>query len=361
MTEYDLDKLLARVNRTRDGRFRAMASLFIEGEILGPWIYHGTRSDDPNDIYPHEHRRDLRGLYVFASWLNHYDATSLNTLETVVEEDGRRFIRHYLIDFGSILGSSGVGPRDPRNGFVYQHDLGFALMQLFTLGLHVPAWQRVRYPDLPEVGRFESEAFDPASWKPIYPNPAFENRLPDDCFWAAKQVMAFTDEEIRHLVLTGEYEDERTVEWLTQTLIARRNKIGRTWFSTVLPLDNFRVVERRLSFDDLGVQYGFTPPAPLTFAWFFYENMSARKIPLSGTSLDVPAECLQSRAGTICGVTIHDRKGRSVEAYIRKQANGDWQVVGLWRTWPDAKVASLQEVDRLGFHIGPSRSRKSGN
>ena len=32
------------------------------------------------------------------------------------------------------------------------------------------------------------------------PITAFENRLPDDTFWAAKQVMAFTDEEIRAIV-----------------------------------------------------------------------------------------------------------------------------------------------------------------
>ena len=48
-----------------------LASLFIEGKGIGPLRWYGVRSDDPNDLYPHEHRRVARGLYVFCAWLNH--------------------------------------------------------------------------------------------------------------------------------------------------------------------------------------------------------------------------------------------------------------------------------------------------
>jgi hypothetical protein len=264
MTAYDVEKLLQQVQRRPDGSYRGLASLFVEGELLGPWLYHGTRSDDPNDIYPHEHRRDLRGLYVFAAWLNHYDATSLNTLDTVVEENGRRFVRHYLIDFGSIMGSSAVGARDPRNGFVYQHDFDFAWKSAATLGLFAPKWQRARYPDLPETGRFEADAFDPLEWKPIYPNPAFENRLPEDTYWAAKQVMSFTDDEIRALVNLGQFDDPRAARHIAETLIRRRDKIGRAFFAQLAPLDNFALHDGRLTYEDLAAKYGFRDPIPVT-------------------------------------------------------------------------------------------------
>src|SRR5262249_44026482 len=115
MTWKDLERTVAQFPH-RDGSFRIIASLRIEGENIGPFLYEGTRGDDPNDIVPHEDRRDLRGLYVFSAWLNNTDVKSGNTLDVVVKENGIPFIRHYLIDFGSALGSDGDRPKDPRLG-----------------------------------------------------------------------------------------------------------------------------------------------------------------------------------------------------------------------------------------------------
>ena len=66
MTEADLDRILATCRAQR----RRHASAWwpaggCSGEPLGPHKYHGTRTDDPNDVFPHEHRRELRGLRVF--------------------------------------------------------------------------------------------------------------------------------------------------------------------------------------------------------------------------------------------------------------------------------------------------------
>ena len=88
---------------------------------MGPFEYHGTRADDPNDIHPHEHRRELRGNRVFAAWLNHDDSRAINTLDMLVKKDGRQVIRHHMYDFGAILGSATRFPDPPENGHEYLH------------------------------------------------------------------------------------------------------------------------------------------------------------------------------------------------------------------------------------------------
>ena len=84
MKPRDVDALLRRAARQADGSYRALASKALEGKPAGHFRYYGTRPDDPNDIYPHEHRRELRGMAVFAAWLNHDDSRSINNLDTLV-------------------------------------------------------------------------------------------------------------------------------------------------------------------------------------------------------------------------------------------------------------------------------------
>ena len=115
----DIDNLLARADREPDGSYRVVASKALPGKPIGRVRFFGTRPDDPNDIVPHEDRRELRGYGVFAAWLNHVDAKAINSLDTLVTENGRSFVRHHLIDFGSSLGSGGVGPADYWAGEEY--------------------------------------------------------------------------------------------------------------------------------------------------------------------------------------------------------------------------------------------------
>ncbi len=117
----DVQRWLYRQPRQNDGTIRVLASRWVPGKVVGQFRYTGTRPDDANDIYPHERRRELRGLQVFAAWLNHDDARSLNSIDTYVEENGRRYIRHYLQDFGSTLGSGSTSAQQPRAGNEYLH------------------------------------------------------------------------------------------------------------------------------------------------------------------------------------------------------------------------------------------------
>ncbi|NJR31215.1 hypothetical protein HC762_00195 [bacterium] len=112
----DLEHWLLTQPRRPDGTIRAVASKYIPGQPVGEFKHYGTRSDDPNDLFPHELRRELRGYRLFAAWLNHDDSRALNTFDSYVEEGGRHFIRHYLLDFGSNLGSGSTNPQELRGG-----------------------------------------------------------------------------------------------------------------------------------------------------------------------------------------------------------------------------------------------------
>jgi hypothetical protein len=110
MRPGDLDTLLKRADREPDGAYRIVASKALPGKPIGRIRFLDTRPDDPNDIVPHEDRRELRGYGVFAAWLNHVDAKAINSLDTLITENGRSYVRHHLLDFGSALGSGGIGP-----------------------------------------------------------------------------------------------------------------------------------------------------------------------------------------------------------------------------------------------------------
>jgi hypothetical protein len=329
MSENDLELLLDNVPRRKDGTYRILASLAVAGQPIGPFRYDGTRSDDPNDIVPHERRRDLRGLSVFAAWLNHTDSKGGNSLDVVVEENGVRFVRHFLIDFGAILGSDTDKEKNATYGHEYVFpEAGKALKAMAALGFYSPDWERIDYPDHDAVGRFSAEGFDPETWTSNYPNPAFLNRLPGDEYWAAKQIMAFRDSDIRALVETGEYSDPAAVDYVVSTLAKRRDIIGRTYFRKVLPLENFRLEDGELTFDDLGARYGFLVRQPYRLQWSTFNNESGTRTALPAeTTSRIPAA---AETGSYLSVDITAMDGRSMTVYIRKSATG-WEVVGIDR------------------------------
>jgi hypothetical protein len=61
MRASDLDGVWRRADESADGAYRAIAARALPGRPLGGFRYYDTRPDDPNDLVPHEHRRELRG------------------------------------------------------------------------------------------------------------------------------------------------------------------------------------------------------------------------------------------------------------------------------------------------------------
>ena len=88
-TQDDINAILENVARNADGTYRVIAGRLLPGKILGGFQYAGTRPDDPNDLVPHEHRRELRALRVFGAWTNLTDLKAANTLDTLITENGK--------------------------------------------------------------------------------------------------------------------------------------------------------------------------------------------------------------------------------------------------------------------------------
>lgn len=331
MTQRDLNEMLLKVHKTGRGLFRATASLAIVGSGIGPYRYYGTRSDDPNDYVPHEHRRDLRGLSVVAAWIDHDDSRAINTYDALAEEGGEKVVRHYILDLGSALGSGTQKANSARSGGEYLFGWKQSARQLFSLGLAVPPWARSKFPDLPSVGRFEYERFDPETWVPEYPNPAFLNRLPDDEFWAAKQIMAIGDADIKAIVASARYSDPKAESWIVECLIQRRNKIGRAYYRKVLPLDRFKILDGKLTYEDLADSAGFGPAGPYGIQWFQLDNLSGSLAELRGSiGPVVPTGGGEFR---VARITTHQRPSQSVDVTVRLNASQPPEIVGVERIW----------------------------
>ena len=344
MRREDVDRILSRAARLANGKYRATLSRFAEGRPVGYFKYYGTRPDDPNDIHAHEHRRELRANRVFSAWLNHDDSRGINSLDMLETAEDRRYIRHFMFDFGSIMGSGSTVAQVPRAGNEYILEWGPALKTLATLGLYVRPWITVNYwQGARSVGRFEADFFDPVKWRPEYPNPAFDNMRPDDAFWAARLVARFNDEVIRAIVAKGRYSEPGAAEHLATTLIKRRDKVLRAWLTGVNPIAEPRLTaDGVLTFENAAVtaRVGSAPTA-YALTWSRFDNAAGAN---TGESVEMrvtepqaqaPKQLLQGADFVAVAIqTIHSDYPvwRSpVILTFRRTASG-WQAVGLERT-----------------------------
>ena len=334
--------VLKGVTQRPDGTIQVLASKLLPGRPVGPFDFQGIRLDDPNDIFPHQDRRELRGLGVFTAWLNHNDSDSVNTLDMYESGQGGSFVRHNLIDFGTVMGSGAIQPHARRVGNEYFIEFKPALKAAATFGIWDRPWRSIKYPDYKAVGRFESSYFQPQAWKPDYPNPAFDKMTPQDALWATRTVMRFSDEAVRAIVQTGKIDNPEAEDYLVDTLIERRDKIVRYYLTQINPLDGFTLSaaadgESSLEFVNLGVEAGFGSQCRYQYAWHRFDNqtetLSALGVPgeTSQTTLSVPedtAEFLMVRVSSSCPAQPLWRRN-PVEVYLRNSENPS--VVGIER------------------------------
>jgi hypothetical protein len=344
MRAVDLDRLLERAERESDGSFRVVASKALEGTPVGRIRFVGTRPDDPNDIVPHQHRRELRGYGVFAAWLNHVDAKAINSLDTLIKEDGRAYIRHHLIDFGSSLGSGGLGPAEHWEGSEYLIEPRAMVKQMLGFGFVYPQWHTSAFYESRAIGRLQEDNadFDPRAWKPRVPNQAFLHARPDDQFWAAQKLAALTIDLLSAAVNAGDVPDPTARTFLLRALVERRDAISRAYLTGVNPIaDPALGPDGVLTFRNAAVDADVAhAPDSYRAVWSQFDNASgdARVIGESvgvTTALAAPV-ALPVRDGSYLKVELSS-DGSSypswtdpVAAYFRYR-RGTWQTVGFER------------------------------
>lgn len=283
-----LEELLLFIPYTEEGMLRVSATKLVDGEVEGTFNFHGRRRSDPDDLVLHENRRELRSLRVFSSWLNNYDVRRGNTQRYFVQENGTKTLKNYILNPNSSLGAGAHDAKPPM--FTHEHlfDYGEAFKAYFGAGFWEKPWQK-RWREAkeevgsPAVGYFDNRYFDPGKFKVQLPMRAFKNLTNADAFWAAKIIMAFTDEDIRALVKAGQYSKKEDEETIAKVLIERRSLIGRYWFSRVSPLDGFDIeagksaVAGKLVFTDLAIKYGFEKTAETVYRTEVFSKKGNKK------------------------------------------------------------------------------------
>jgi hypothetical protein len=259
-----LDNVLAGASK-RNGLVRMGASEWLPGKPLGPFRYEGTRDDDPNDVIDHEDRRELRGARVLAAWLNHFDTREQNTMDVFIADPAREaqgrdavggvqkgYVRHYILDLGDCFGSVWESDEiSKRLGHAYYLDVPYLVEDFVTLGMIEQPWERSRR-DAGIFNYFSARDFDPELWRGGYPNPAFTRMTEADGAWMARIIARFSDEHIAAAVSVGKY-DVASARYLTETLITRRDRILRRYFSKLAPLADLHVRGSALCGVDLDV------------------------------------------------------------------------------------------------------------
>ncbi len=310
LTQEKLDEVLMFVPQTDDGQYRVVASKILAGENKGYFSFNGRRKADAEDVVNHRDRREIRALAVFGAWLNNNDVRESNTLDMLTEENGKQVLKHYLIDFNGALGSSHGGAKPALFGHEYMVDFGEAAKAFFTLGFWEKPWQKrwrengEKSHDSAAVGYFDNRNFKPGEYKIQLPYEAFKLVTRADGFWAAKQIMAFSDEDIRAMVSAGKLSSQDDAAYISSILIERRNLVAQYWFSQSAPLDDFQVQGGKLTFKDLAVQHQF---------------VKAEERVYSAALLDTKGKKIKDLAADVSGIALD---GATADTMIEIRANG---------------------------------------
>jgi hypothetical protein len=330
MTETDVEATLSTAPVSAEGIYRALASEFLLGKPKGGIAPESTRPDDPNDVVPHELRRELRGLRVFCAWLGHTDMKEDNTLDMFIESaDGKGYLRHYLIDFGEALGAHQAEKGRYEDGWEHAWDWQNQPKALLALGLWKRPWEGQRETPWPAIGAFGADQFDPKLWRSAFPYFPLFDMDAADAYWGAKHVLAFDRSLLEAIVAAGDFSAPEASLYLVDTLLERARRIGVTWLEAVTPLDRFSIENNQLSAVDLGVYHHLADQGTVETLDSSGRVISTHTVEKDGTAT-IPLSAEPGYHILRCRVRRHETAKPSMQIhYVTEE--GTSRIVGVLR------------------------------
>jgi hypothetical protein len=269
-----LDNLVKK-SVMRDGKYRMSASAWMPGYAIGPYRYEGTRKDDPNDVVPHEDRRDLRGMRVLAAWLGRTDGREANSFDTWFADNPKKpesspgVVVHYAFDESEVLG--GDWPWAPpeiaaRLGSSYLIDWGDIGRDFVTLGAKVRPWEDLKPVKGHELfGYYELDHFDPEKWKNEYPNVAWSRMTERDAAWMARILSHVSPEMIHALAQMADFSDPAQTTYIEHVMAGRLDRVLERWLTRLSPIGDLRIEGNDLCGVDMAEMRGLRPPTSFRY------------------------------------------------------------------------------------------------
>jgi hypothetical protein len=238
------------------GYHRLAALAWPAGALLGYAPESGVRGDDPNDAVPHENRRTLRALKVFATWLALDGLGPAKTVDRYVGAPDEGHVVHFLVGLDDALGAANVvritDPPPAEGG-------GSPVTRLITLGLFPNPPRSPTQREMPALGEFPSDV-DPTAFAPPMPYEPADRLLAPDGYWAAKRMIGLSSTHIALAVAAGGISDPKAQHAMTVALEARRRIVATYWFDRVTPLELLSLVRTKVALRDEAVQWGLVSP-----------------------------------------------------------------------------------------------------